>query len=142
MLVARRVYIYLISFISLMVLLSGASNLLRLLSEMALGTARNVVNTDYLRDQFSLWSALLLVGGVVWAIHWILAQRGVASSNPEAEHERRSVLRKLLIYGVLFVALWQVFFALSNLLRSMGLFIFGQSDQMPGDAGRGQSLFP
>src|SRR5437868_852721 len=133
MLVARRVYVYLISFISLMVLLTGASNLLRLLSEMAFGTTQNVVNTEYLRDQFSLWGALLLVGGAVWAIHWILAQRSVASTNPEVEQERRSVLRKLLIYAVLFVSLWQVSFALGGLLRSVGLYIFKQGNLVPGN---------
>src|SRR5205085_5518426 len=55
------------------------------------------------------------------------------SSDPEAEQERRSVLRKLLIYAVLFVALWQVFFALNDLLRNMALLIFGHSDQVLGD---------
>src|SRR5438105_3394847 len=131
--VARRLYVYLVSFISLMVLLTGVSDLLRLLSEMLFGATQNVLNREYLRDQFSLWGALVLVGGTVWVIHWIFAQRSVAPSNPEAEQERRSVLRKLLIYGVLFVTLWQVFFALSSLLRDVALFIFGQRDQTLGD---------
>src|SRR5438105_9594969 len=131
--VARRLYVYLVSFISLMVLLTGVSDLLRLLSEMLFGATQNVLNREYLRDQFSLWGALVLVGGTVWVIHWIFAQRSVAPSNPEAEQERRSVLRKLLIYAVLFVTLWQVFFALSNLLRSVALLIFKQTDQTLGE---------
>lgn len=121
--IARRVYLYLVTFISLQLVLSGAANLLRLLAEQALGTTQNalLVASDYRREQFSLWGAVLLVGAPVWAIHWYLAQRGVAATRPEAAQERRSVLRTLLIYAVLGVALWQVFFAFTNLVRAIVL---------------------
>ncbi|MGA7733299.1 MAG: DUF5671 domain-containing protein [Chloroflexia bacterium] len=120
--VVRRVYLYLISFISLMMVLSGASNLLRLLLEGAFGLSRQdfgFFGGDYWRNQFSLWGATLFVGAVVWAIHWFFAQRTVASSDPDADDERRSVLRKLFIYAVLAVCLWQVAFATSGILMAL-----------------------
>ncbi len=123
--VARRVYIYLVTFISLLVMLAGAVGLLQLLVEMTLGGSRGVLNDAGVeRQQFSSSGALMLVGALVWTIHWMLAQRSVSASNRNADQERLSVLRKLLIYGVLFVAAWQIFFALAQLLRSIFLALF------------------
>lgn len=118
----RRVYIYLITFISLVILLQGASNLLRLLLEVILGMAQSqyiMGGSNYPRDQFSLFGALTLASGVVWVIHWLLAQRAVSPTNPAAEQERASVLRKLLIYAVLFITLFQIFFAALGLFSSI-----------------------
>jgi hypothetical protein len=127
--VARRIYIYLTAFISLQVMLAGVVGLLNLLIGMALTGSRGVVGDDiYLRQRFSTSGAILLVGGLVWAIHWILAQRSVAPSNPNAWQERLSVLRKLLIYGVLFVSAWQVFFAAGRLLSQLFLSLFSTID--------------
>jgi hypothetical protein len=122
--VARRVYLYLISFISLMMVLAGAANLLRLVLELAMGAGppQNIWSfggADYRREQFSLWGAMLLVGGIVWAIHWLLAQRGVAATNPAAAEERQSVLRKLFLYAVLATALWSVARAGAGLLHDL-----------------------
>jgi len=123
--VARRVYIYLVTFISLLVMLAGAVGLLQLLVELALGSSRGVLNdSGFVRQQFSTSGALMLVGTLVWTIHWLLARRSVSVSNPGAEQERLSVLRKLLLYGVMFVSAWQVFFALSQLLRNTFLSLF------------------
>jgi hypothetical protein len=117
--VARRIYIYLISYISLLLMLSGASDLLRLLLDAILGTPAPIVDASYQREQYSRAGAMLLVGAVVWAIHWMLAQRSVAGGGPEATEERLSVLRKLLIYGVLFTTAAQVFFALYGLIQGV-----------------------
>lgn len=120
--VARRVYLYLISFISLMMVLIGASNLLRLLLERLLGLTgedMGIFDGDYWRDQYSLWGAMLVVGGIVWAIHWVLAQRAVSPSNPNADEERGSALRKLFIYGVLAVALVQTAVAASVMIMAL-----------------------
>ena len=115
--VARRVYLYLISYISFLMVLSGASDLLRLLLDGILGTQAQIIDAGYQREQYSRAGAMLLVGAVVWAIHWMLAQRNVAGAGAEAAEERRSVLRKLLIYGILFTTAAQVFFALYGLIQ-------------------------
>lgn len=115
--VARRVYLYLISYISFLMVLSGASDLLRLLLDGILGTQAQIIDAGYQREQYSRAGAMLLVGAVVWAIHWMLAQRSVAGAGAEAAEERRSVLRKLLIYGILFTTAAQGFFALYGLIQ-------------------------
>jgi hypothetical protein len=136
--VARRVYVYLVTFISLQMLLGGASGLLRLLTEAALGISQDTLNSaSYLREQFSLSGSIMLVGALVWIVHWMLAQRSVSSSNPDAIPERLSVLRKLLIYGVLFVAAWQVLFALAELLRDLALSVISTPNT---DTDLGESL--
>lgn len=117
--VARRVYIYLVTFISLVMLLLGAANLLRLALESILGVTQSVISGNYLREQLSIWGAVAVVGALVWGVHWMLAQRSVAPSNPDADQERRSVLRKLLIYAALFTTLLQVYFALAHLIQNV-----------------------
>lgn len=114
--VARRIYLYLVAFISLQMLLAGARNVLRLLAELVFGLSQPLVDQDrYIRDQFSLWGAVLLVGAVVWAIHWLLIRRTVGGEDVGTE-ERESIWRKLFLYTTLFVAAWQVFFAIRDLI--------------------------
>jgi hypothetical protein len=116
--VARRVYLYLVAFISLMMLLTGATNLLRLLAEIAFDLPRPFSSTEhYARDQFSLWGAVLLVSTAVWSIHWLLIRRTVAADQSGAE--RRTVWRKLFLYAVLFVSSWLIFFATFDLVRAL-----------------------
>ncbi len=114
--VARRIYLYLVAFISLQMLLAGARNVLRLLAELVFGLSQPLVDQDrYIRDQFSLWGAVLLVGAAVWAIHWLLIRRTVGGEDVGTE-ERESIWRKLFLYTTLFVAAWQVFFAIRDLI--------------------------
>lgn len=115
--VARRIYLYVVAFISLQMLLAGARNLLRLLAEPALGLSQPLVDRErYSRDQFSLWGAVLLVGAAVWAAHWLLIRRAVAADGATGE-ERRTIWRKLFLYAALIVAAWQGFFALGSLVQ-------------------------
>lgn len=120
MLIARRLYLYLISYISLGMLLFGGANLLKLLLERWL-TAKDwyIGYNDSFRQEFSLWGAVLIVGTVVWVIHWVMAQKSVVPSRPGAAQERSSVLRKLMIYAVLLVSIWQIVFAVDGLLHSI-----------------------
>jgi hypothetical protein len=128
----KRVYLYLVSFISLMVFVAAASNLIKFLLDMAL----NVTGPNdyyyspggrdaFLRDQLSLWGAMLLVAASVWALHWLLAQRSVSPSNPDAEQERGSVLRKLAIYATLFVTAWTVFVGVKDLFQALFMNLAG-----------------
>src|SRR5690349_19868190 len=120
--VARRVYLYLISFISLVMVLSGASNLMRLLLERLFGLSPvdiGFYTGDYWRDQFSQYGAMLVVGAIVWAIHWLLVQRSVNPSNPNAVEERGSALRKLFIYSVLATTLMQAAAAVARIIAAL-----------------------
>ncbi|HEX2910129.1 MAG TPA: DUF5671 domain-containing protein [Chloroflexia bacterium] len=117
--IARRVYLYLVSIISLIMLLVGATSLLRLLLQLWLDTRLSNyvdnVNT-YFRDEFSLYGAITLVGAIVWLTHWILAQRSLLA--PKGELERQSVLRKLMVYMTLGVTALVVFTSAASVLEA------------------------
>ena len=87
--VARRVYIYLVTFISLLVMLAGAVGLLQLLVELALGSSRGVLNdSGFVRQQFVVLRFALFAGNA--AGHQQLGQvthRG--QWRPELVRDRR-----------------------------------------------------
>lgn len=96
---ARRLYLYLVSGVSLLVLAIGVSELLAVaLGEVVdrLGTTLVAGDTPG-REQLSLAIALVLVGGPVYALHWWLVRRGRDGTGPEADADRRSALRALYL---------------------------------------------
>jgi hypothetical protein len=103
----RRLYLYLMSGITLGVLAVGLRMVLLVLFD-AIGMGRGSFiggdpNVD--RQQLSLAAALIGVGLPVWAIHWWLAERGVRPGTTHAEAERGSAVRALYITLTLAVLL-------------------------------------
>ena len=98
MIAARRVYLYLVSFISLLVAAWGAAELGRALIDALYpaGGSGSVIATG-LRQDVARNGALLLVGLPVWLLHWTLASRASRSSAAE----RAATLRRLYLYAVL-----------------------------------------
>ena len=93
----RRFYFYSISFIALMLLISGVTMVLMSLLDELFGEP--VVRDATTRLAIGL--ALTIVGLPLWAFHWRFAQRSTGAHPAE----RRSVLRKLYLYVTLGVAL-------------------------------------
>ncbi len=89
----RRLYFYLVSFITFEVVLWGLIGLLRSI----LSTSQISAGGDALARALSL----TLVGVPIFALHWMWAQR--ASTTDEEEHT--SILRALFLYGVLLATL-------------------------------------
>lgn len=107
--VVRRVYVYSAALIGLLMLAAGLRTLLRLLLETlfsppALGLAGAATRV-------SLGSALVLVGGLLWAGHWWWAQRSLTQPD-----ERASALRRLYGYLVLGITMLRLLFAAAALL--------------------------
>ena len=98
MIAARRVYIYLVSFVSLLVAAWGAAEMGRALIDAfyPVGGSGSVVVTG-LRQDVARNGALLLVGLPVWLLHWTLASRAGRHSTAE----RAATLRRLYLYAVL-----------------------------------------
>ena len=93
----RRFYFYSISFIALMLLVSGVTMvLMSLLDELFGGPVIREATT-----RLATGLALTIVGLPLWAFHWRFAQRST-ETHPA---ERRSILRKLYLYVTLGVAL-------------------------------------
>jgi len=106
MVTARRLYVYFVAAVSLVVLAIGLDNLLRLAFERlwssAFGVALLQSGSDSTRQQLSLYGALVIVALPIWLVHWWLAQRATA--------ERGTAIRAL--YLTLALALPLVFLLL------------------------------
>ena len=125
----RRLYLYAIAFISLMVITWGL-----------IGLARSAFAGDQIGDDVTRLAgalALIFVGIPVFLLHWWLAQR---SANQD-EEERFSYIRAVFLYGALLATLIpiiqnstalvnRIFFTLFNLADNR--MIFG-SDQVWSD---------
>ncbi len=92
----RRIYLYLVSLISLGVLLAGVMNLARVLITLWLGghSPYDIGTMAWARLTFARWSAVVLVALPVHLLHWTWAQR-LASTSSE---ERAASLRKAYLY--------------------------------------------
>lgn len=94
---ARRLYVYLLSGISLGVLVGGVSMLLTVLLD-TLGLGRSgpqLGGGDVTGQQLTLALALTVVSLPVWLIHWFVAERSVRHGTAEAAMERTSSVRGL-----------------------------------------------
>ena len=106
----RRLYLYLMSGISLGVLLVGLIILLSTVFHAAgLGLGERAGGEPD-RQALSLAAALIVVGLLVWAVHWLLVERSLRPDNPRHDEERAAaeralyltlVLAALLVFGVL-----------------------------------------
>ncbi|MEW5941442.1 MAG: DUF5671 domain-containing protein, partial [Chloroflexota bacterium] len=84
----RRLYFYLVAFITLEVVMWGLIGLLRgILSPVITGSG----------DALASSLALILVGVPIFLLHWLSAQRSAASD----QEEHASTLRAVFLYGVL-----------------------------------------
>jgi uncharacterized protein DUF5671 len=91
----KRLYLYLMSGITLAVLAVGLRMVLVVLFD-AIGVGRGDFiggdpNAD--RQQLSLAAALIGVGLPVWAVHWWLAERGLRAGTTHSDAERGSAVR-------------------------------------------------
>jgi hypothetical protein len=88
----RRLYFYLVAFISIEVVLWGLVGLLRsMLDDVVSGNA----------DDLAQALALILVGVPIFLIHWLWAQRASARED----EEKTATLRAVFLYGILIATL-------------------------------------
>lgn len=122
----RRLYLYGMSGITLGVLLVGLNNLFVVVFH-ALGLGRGELGSGISadRDQLSLAIALIVVGLLVWTIHWLLVERSLRSSNPAASEERASAIRALYLSLVLAILLVFGVIAGVQLLQHVARLMFG-----------------
>ncbi len=104
---ARRLYLYLMSGITLAVIATGLVLLLRVALDGFFpdpfeGDGGSYDNS---REQLSQAIAMLGVGTPVWAVHWWLVQRGLRAGRPERDAERGSEIRAIYITGIMLISL-------------------------------------
>lgn len=106
MAIVRRLYVYLICGVSLFVLALGLTNLLELAIaqgwEALSGSTTIVATDDDIRQEVSLYLALVAVSLPIWLLHWYLAERWAAVERDDTD--RGSGTRALFFALVLGVA--------------------------------------
>jgi hypothetical protein len=117
MIVARRVYLYVIALASLGMLVAGVATLIEIvlesLAERALGATVLTGHEVWIR-RVSFATATGIFGLAAWAIHWGLAVR--AANGPDGVAERRSGIRKLYLYGALLIGGLWIMYAIADLI--------------------------
>lgn len=89
----RRIYFYLVAFISAISLVWGITNLLR-----------SIIGSQITSDQSTILStglAQILVSIPIFLLHWLIAQRDAHQS----EEEHSSLVRAIFLYGILLTTL-------------------------------------
>ncbi|MBX0329092.1 hypothetical protein K2Z83_15550, partial [Oscillochloris sp. ZM17-4] len=113
----RRLSWYLVGSIGLAAALIGLGGVLSVLIR-ALGAAG--LGND-LREQLAWSLSALLAGLPVWALIWRRAQGAAVADGPAGDDERGSLVRRIYLYGFLFIAtltiLGGLVYIISRLLR-------------------------
>lgn len=134
----RRLYFYLVAFISLALFSIGLAGLSNVLIQ-TISRWQNIGSEISLwRNQVSLFTSMVIIGIPVWSVHWQRMQRAALALSLLGLDERRSLFRKIYLYFSVFVAVvtvlgstaWLVY----NLLRGI-LGGWNWADFMP-DLGR------
>jgi hypothetical protein len=130
MVLARRLYVYLICGVSLAVLGVGLVNLLDLgiaqFWSVVSGSTIIGRDSDFVRREVSLYTALVAVSLPIWLLHWFLAERSARSHQTGSD--RFSGIRALFLSLVLLVSF--LFLVLNGIqLAQLGFRrLFGASD--------------
>ena len=112
----HRIYYYILSFIGLVTLFLGLHSLLSFIIDTLLQTA---AWTETLRERLSLSVATLTIGLPLWFLTW---QPMVIESTKEGEagdHARRSLVRKIYLYLVLFAGVIGVMVSAGSLIYQL-----------------------
>ena len=138
---ARRLYLYVMSGVTLGILLVGLNTLLTVaLHASGIGRGSLAGGTQADREQLSLAIALIVVGLVVWGIHWLAVERSLRAENPAHDQERGSAVRALYLTIVLTVLLAFGVIAGIQLLETISRRIFFESGSVEGGFVFGQDL--
>lgn len=98
----RRLYTYILALLGTAATFAGLYFLLSSLTDLAFG--RHLLGNVRLRRSIASAIGLLGVGLPVWVIFWRRAQAAAALHKDLGEHERRSLVRKVYLYLVLFAS--------------------------------------
>lgn len=117
--IVKRLYLYGVAAISLLVLAAGIENLLAVaLGEVADALGATVIAGESSgREQLSLAIALVVVGAPIFAIHWWLIARGWNGADEAAAEDRRSTIRAFHMGLVATVSMAVALYAAQRLLE-------------------------
>jgi hypothetical protein len=118
----RRLYAYILSAIGLAATFTALAMLLSFVVDAALG---NIVWADVLRPRLAASLATLLVGLPLWWLAWQPMQADALGVGDSGDHARRSIIRKVHLYLVLFASVVGGMIAAVSLLNLLLRSLFG-----------------
>lgn len=98
----RRLYNYILAFIGLTVAFFGVASLFGFVIDMITGTA--ILMSESTRGTLATSLSSLIVGLPLWLVTWRPMQGEALARGEMGDHARRSVLRKVYLYLVLFAS--------------------------------------
>ena len=113
---ARRLYVYLLSGVSLGFVLIGLQSLVRVILETVGMSGDVLVGGLDASQQLSGALALVGVGTPVWLLHWWFAERSIRPERDPSDTERQSALRALYFALLLAILLALSAIAVSDLI--------------------------
>jgi hypothetical protein len=130
MLRIRRLYFYLVLYVSVSMLMTGLATLIRVLLERLLdvpssGFFGSFVGREQIQEQTALGIALVVIGLPVWGLHWRAVQKWLRGTQGTAD--RTSALRRLYIYGVLLTTAFVTYSASRDLIENLLALALGQA---------------
>ena len=112
-----RLYTYILSLLGNAATFAGLYFLLSALTDLAFG--RMTLGTVALRNMLGNALGLLAAGLPVWIIYWRRAQLTAAPLTDLGDHERRSLVRKIYLYFLLFASVVGGMFATGILFNRL-----------------------
>ena len=125
----RRLYNYILAFIGLVVAFIGVATLFSFIIDMITGTS--VLMSDSTRGTLATSLSSMIVGLPLWLVMWRPMQAEAMAQGEIGDHARRSVLRKIYLYLVLFASV------IGGMATAVGLVYQLIRVLLGGDAGSG-----
>jgi len=119
----RRTYSYILSFFGLIAFVIGLHMLLSFLIDILIGT--ETIGNELLLNRLSAALATLIVGLPLWMQAWRPMVKAAASENEAGDHARRSLVRKIYLYLVLFACVIGVMTSAGSLIFELLKAILG-----------------
>ncbi|HSL44273.1 MAG TPA: DUF5671 domain-containing protein [Anaerolineales bacterium] len=98
----KRLYNYILAFIGLVVAFVGVATLFAFIIDMLMGTG--ILMSESTRGTLATSISSLVVGLPLWLMMWRPMQAEALAQGEMGDHARRSVLRKIYLYLVLFAS--------------------------------------
>lgn len=111
----RRVYLYLVTLITLGILAAGVGVLLSLLFDTIFANSSLIGRANFVQQQISLGLAMLVIGGPLWYFFWHSVQKRVGSKQAEIGAN----LRKLFLNFIQVVTALTAVFSVQNFLTQV-----------------------
>jgi hypothetical protein len=121
-----RLYLYGAAFIGIMLLLSGLAELLSILFRNLVVLGTEFFSFDWLGASFASATSRIVVGGLIWGLHWSYSLATIRDHGWRGARERQSRVRRAYLFLALVIAVSVTVIATSFALSEVLNVLFGE----------------